>query len=127
MNKKTLQELEQKLKEEKSFLKKTLSSFATKNKKVPYDYTARFPNPGSRPSADDENAEEIETYDKNTALEHTLELRLQEVGIALQKIKKDNGSYGKCEICGKPIKITRLKANPAAKTCSQCAGLSSVD
>ena len=123
MNEKTLQELKHKLEEERSFLKKTLARFATKNKDIPYDYNARFPNPGSRPSADDENAEEIETYDKNLALEHTLELRLKEVGIALKKIKKNDGSYGKCEICGKPIKISRLKANPAARTCSKCAGL----
>lgn len=123
MEKKILEELKKKLEQEKSFLEKDLSRFADKNKQVPYDYSARFPNPGERPSADDENAEEIETYDRRLALEHALETRLKEVGEALGKIKKNDGSYGRCEICGKPISIARLRANPAAKTCSRCAGI----
>jgi len=123
MKKKTLEELKKKLEQEKSFLEKDLSRFADKDKRIPYDYDARFPNPGGRPSADDENAAEIETYDKRVALEHALETRLKEVGEALEKIKKNDGSYGRCEICHKPITLARLRANPAAKTCTQCAGI----
>ncbi len=122
MDRKTILKLKKKLEQEKSFLKKDLSLFANKDKNILYDYDARFPNAGERSSADDENAEEVETYDKRLALEHALETRLKEVGEALEKIKKNDGSYGRCEVCGKPIQLARLQANPAAKTCTKCAG-----
>ena len=32
----------------------------------------------------------------------------------------DDGTYGKCQICGKPIKEPRLKAVPFAKLCVPC-------
>jgi RNA polymerase-binding transcription factor DksA len=33
----------------------------------------------------------------------------------------DDGSYGICRICGKPIAATRLAAKPEATRCSACA------
>ena len=123
MEKKILEELKKKLEQEKAFLEKDLARFANKDKRIPYDYNARFPKADEQPSADDESAAEIETYDKRVALEHALEIRLKEVGEALEKIKRNDGSYGRCEICHKPISIARLRANPAAKTCSRCAGI----
>ncbi len=32
----------------------------------------------------------------------------------------EDGTYGKCQICGKPIKESRLKAVPFAKLCVPC-------
>ena len=32
----------------------------------------------------------------------------------------EDGTYGKCQICGKPIKEPRLKAVPFAKLCVPC-------
>jgi len=123
MEKKTFTELKKKLEQEKSFLEKALAKFADKDKKIPYDYDTRFPDSGGRSSADDENAGEVETYDKLLAVEYALETRLKEVGEALEKIKKNDNSYGRCEVCKKAISIARLKANPAAKTCTYCAGI----
>ncbi len=123
MEKKVLIELKKKLEEERSFLEKALDKFADKDKKIPYDYDTRFPGDGGRSSSDDENAEEVETYDKLLAVEYALETRLKETGEALEKIKKGDNSYGRCEVCGKAISIARLKANSAAKTCTHCAGI----
>jgi len=122
MEKKILNELKKKLEAEKVLLEKDLLKFADKDKKIPYDYDTRFPelDVAARPSASDENATEIDNYGNLLAVEHALELRLQEVGEALEKIKKNDGSYGKCENCEGEIKIERLKANPAAKTCLKC-------
>lgn len=123
MEKKTINELKKKLEAEKILLEKDLLKFADKDKKVPYDYDTRFPelDVATRPSAPDENASEIDNYDNLLAVEHALELRLQEVGEALEKIKKNDDSYGKCEKCQEEIVIERLRANPAAKICVKCA------
>lgn len=123
MDAKLIKELKQKLEEEKSLLEKDLLKFAEKDKNIPYDYDTRFPeyDAASRPSAPDENALEIDSYNNLLAIEHALELRLKEVGEALEKITKNDGSFGLCEQCQKPIELERLKANPAAKLCLTCA------
>ena len=53
------------------------------------------------------------------ALAHTLQETLNEVERALEKM--DEGSFGTCESCGKPIAEARLEAMPAAKLCIDCA------
>lgn len=46
--------------------------------------------------------------------------QLAEVEAALDRL--DDGSYGTCESCGRPIVPERLLARPAARTCVDCAG-----
>jgi len=43
---------------------------------------------------------------------------LYKIDEALQMI--EDGTYGKCQSCGKPIKQSRLKAVPFAKMCVPC-------
>jgi len=43
---------------------------------------------------------------------------LRAIDDALQRIEE--GTYGKCEECGKPIRKTRLKAIPHARLCITC-------
>jgi len=33
----------------------------------------------------------------------------------------DDGTYGRCEVCGSPIPAERLEARPGARTCVSCA------
>ena len=42
------------------------------------------------------------------------------VGAALKRLEQ--GRYGVCERCGRPIGEDRLAARPAARTCIDCAG-----
>ncbi len=49
----------------------------------------------------------------------TLRDRLGEVEQALAKL--DQGSYGVCESCGRPIDAARLEALPSARFCIDCA------
>jgi RNA polymerase-binding transcription factor DksA len=67
----------------------------------------------------DENivADNIESYDENTAIVNTLETRYNDVKLALDKIEK--GTYGICEISEHEIEIDRLEANPSARTCKE--------
>ncbi len=118
MDKKTLSELKKKLEQERALLEKDLLKFADKDKKLPDDYDTRFPDLGGRSSAPDEGVKETEMYENLLAVEYALEIRLKEVNEALEKIKENN--YGRCEICKKDIRLDRLKANAAAKTCIIC-------
>jgi DnaK suppressor protein len=45
--------------------------------------------------------------------------RLADVDAALAR--RDAGTYGRCERCGRPIAAERLAARPAARTCIDCA------
>ncbi|MGC4812071.1 TraR/DksA family transcriptional regulator [Micromonospora sp. DT228] len=45
--------------------------------------------------------------------------RLAELDVALGRV--DDGSYGVCERCARPIPAERLLARPSARTCVACA------
>ncbi len=46
---------------------------------------------------------------------------LRQVDVALGRL--NDGDYGRCERCGKPIAAGRLEARPTATTCIKCASL----
>lgn len=55
------------------------------------------------------------------ALAAQLREALAAVERALAKI--DDGTYGICERCGKPISAARLEAKPASRYCIDCASV----
>lgn len=117
MDKNNIKKFKKKLEEEKDSLKKELGSFATKDNKIKYDWDARYPN---HPDGADleEEANETEEYDNLLSLEHSIELRLKDVEVALKKIK--SGKYSRCENCGEEIEEKRLSIYPEAKLCVSC-------
>jgi RNA polymerase-binding transcription factor DksA len=114
---KTLAELKKALLDKKAKVTSQLETFAGKSKDVKGDFDTKFEQVGDRP---DENASEVEMYEDNLGVEHTLEKDLADINSALSKI--DDGTYGVCTNCGKPqtIDIKRLRAFPEAKTCIKC-------
>lgn len=62
-----------------------------------------------------------ETYDRELgdSLEENSEQVLGEIDAALRRI--DEGTYGICTNCGKPIPEERLEALPWASLCIDCA------
>jgi DnaK suppressor protein len=120
MEQKLLQQLKQKLEEEKAELEKILSSFSEKKEKPVNNWETNFPQFGSHTSEQDENADEVEEYTNLLPLEYRLELQLLDVKRALEKINKGK-NYGICEKCGKEIKKERLKVVPETKFCSKCS------
>ena len=53
------------------------------------------------------------------ALAGNLRESLNDVEAAL--VKLDNGTFGDCEGCGRPIPPARLEAKPTSKLCMECA------
>lgn len=60
-----------------------------------------------------------ETHSKSVVLEKKLIDAKTGIMVALQKIK--NGTYGRCERCGKQIEVGRLLAMPTAQYCVSCS------
>jgi RNA polymerase-binding transcription factor DksA len=65
--------------------------------------------------SDDEQTMEAEALENTQAMLKSAEDEIREVKKALERI--ENGSYGKCVICGEIIERGRLKAYPAADKC----------
>jgi DnaK suppressor protein len=59
-----------------------------------------------------------ESVDKEIDLENTEEAIRRLVNAALQRIEE--GTYGRCELCGEPIPRARLDAIPYAARCLEC-------
>jgi RNA polymerase-binding transcription factor DksA len=58
-----------------------------------------------------------ETFEreKDLAILESIEAELADVELALRRL--DDGTYGTCEACGRPIDEERLEAIPAARLC----------
>ncbi len=117
MNKKQIEELKEKLEENKSSLEKTLQNFAKKDDVPKGDWDAVFPK--QEGSDMDEKADEVEEYSSLLPVEHALEIKLRNINIALKKIAE--GRYGKCENCGKEISYKKLSFVPETKKCRDCS------
>ncbi len=59
-------------------------------------------------------------YDKELHMDITEKNKKLLIDIEEALKKTENGSYGKCERCGKDISIERLKVLPFAKLCIKC-------
>ena len=115
MNKKLIEELKEKLAKEKTALEKQLKTFATQDPNLKGDWDTRFPNFDGNL---EEAADEVEEYTSRLPVEFSLETRLRDINLALEKIK--NKRYGKCENCGQEIEEKRLEVMPAARLCMKC-------
>ena len=79
---------------------------------VPVDPTLDA-NGGGSHEADDADA--LSDFERNQATIRNSRAVLQQVNTALGRL--DNGTYGICERCGKPIGARRLEALPYATLC----------
>ncbi len=116
MEKNFVEKMRAQLEEEKNVLEKELQGFAEKNKSLKGDWQTRFPN--FQGDNLEEEADEVEEYGNLLPVERTLEARLAEISLALEKTKK--GKYGLCEKCGQVIGLERLQAIPETRICDKC-------
>jgi RNA polymerase-binding protein DksA len=108
----TYDNLQQKLKEDRESLIKKLEQLR-----------ANAPTPGELKEGSpfgkrEESASETFELEKKLTMERRLGELLAEIEHALQKFAQ--GTYGKCELCGQPIGLERLKILPQASLCISC-------
>lgn len=102
---------------EKARLEEELSEISKKSAGHP-DREASFPEFGDE---EDDNVKEIEAFTVNKPLEISLENSLRDVSKALQRLNE--GTYGICKYCDKPIDEKRLIARPTSSACVSCKKL----
>ena len=89
MDKKLIEDLKGKLEAQKKTVQKELESFAKEDPNLKHNWDTKYPN---REDGDkDEEADEVQEYDNKLSLEYSLELKLKDVTMALEKIEK--GTY----------------------------------
>jgi RNA polymerase-binding transcription factor DksA len=103
------------LRAELETLETELKSVGHVNADNPGDWESDAKDVDVNASDETDIADNINAYESNTALLKQFEVQYNEVKAALERIKK--GTYGICEVSGKPIEKKRLDANPAARTC----------
>lgn len=103
-----------KLEEEKARLESEMGTVGRKNPAVPNDWEAIPSETGSEADLADQ-ADVVMGRENNAAILADLEARYDTILQALSRIEKK--TYGKCEVCGKPIEEARLGADPSATTC----------
>ncbi|MBD3244474.1 MAG: hypothetical protein GF335_00585 [Candidatus Moranbacteria bacterium] len=112
-----LQTQKEKLKQQKEEIQSQLENIAQKDDEIEGNYKTKFPDYGEKM---EDNAEEYETYESNVAIEQNLEIELQKINEALEKIENKPEEYGICSNCNKQIKKERLEIRPQAKKCMSC-------
>jgi len=120
MNKQLLSELKEKLEKQKASIEAELGKFAKKDENLKGDWDTKFPKADSGVGGQvlEDAADQVEEYVNLLPVEHSMELRLQSIDLALENIRK--GTYGKCEKCGKNVAEERLKVLPEARECGKC-------
>jgi len=105
----------EKLLAEKNLLESELNKISTKDKNLEGDFDANFPDYGRSP---EDNATEEEVYSSRVGIENSLEVKLQDVNLALKNITENK--YGICDKCGAELEQGRLEAMPSATRCVTC-------
>ncbi len=121
MKKEFLEKQKLSLEKKKKELEKELKGFAKKDPQLKGNWDSNFPEfDGSETGGSrlEVAQDEVEEYLKRLPLEQAMELKLQLIEKALEKIK--NNKYGKCEKCHKNISKKRLEACPEALYCIKC-------
>lgn len=109
---------------EKKSLEQELGTFAEPDEKIKGDWDTKFPEMSGDEAGNagegslDTEADEVEAYEADLSVEHTLEDRLLQTNKALERVEK--GTYGKCASCGEEIPKERLEIKPEAALCMKC-------
>ena len=93
-----------------------MGSVGRKNPAVPNDWESTPTETGMEADLADQ-ADVVISREGNAAILADLEARYDSVLAALVRIEQ--GTFGRCDVCGKKIEDTRLAVNPTATSCME--------
>ena len=108
--------IKEKLEKERDILLEELRDIGKLNPETE-EWEATPEELGAPESDENDKADRFEDFEARSSMLRTLEPRLNSILRALKNLNKE--SFGKCEVCKKDIEISRLEANPAARTCKK--------
>jgi len=109
------EELKQKLLDEKKRIEENIARAGASRKGMDREYETAFPE---IERDQEENADEMEMYESNLAVDESMKTELEKIDEALLRIEKE--TYGTCSNCRKEIPLERLRAYPQADVCLDC-------
>lgn len=115
LDKNIQEELKQKLLKEKARIEKNLADIEVSKKDIDREYETKFPEIDRD---QEENADEMEMYESNLAVDESMKAELKKINAALSRIEE--GNYGICQNCKKEIPLERLLVYPQADVCLDC-------
>ena len=116
MTKDEQKKLLESLRKEEAGILSELLAFAKKDPNTKDGFIVPFPDEGT---GVDENAREIEEFERLNILKNNLVKRLRDIRTTIKKLEE--GIFGQCEKCSSNIGAIRLKAIPVARFCIDCA------
>lgn len=111
-----LSTLKQALLEEEARLLRDLGELAEEDPTNPGTYIPKHLETGS--NSDDDNAVESAALADDLPVVERLQEELRDTRKALASLEQ--GTYGVCKYCQKPIDIKRLEARPTSSSCVSC-------
>ncbi|MDE2188137.1 MAG: TraR/DksA C4-type zinc finger protein [Patescibacteria group bacterium] len=117
MTQKKIEYFKQKLEKEKALIEEELRTISSRDTENPGGWIATSGSMDIDQADESELADKMEELEDNQGIVGSLDRQLKEVTDALARIEK--GTYGICEVSGKPIGEDRLEANPAARTLAE--------
>jgi DnaK suppressor protein len=105
----------------KDFLSKIQEQLLRERSKITGELTNNPETAGQFPEYGDnleDNAQEVTDFLSNKPVEMELEKTLRDINSSLKRI--DEGRYGICKYCDKPIDEKRLLARPTSSSCVSC-------
>lgn len=107
----------EKLEEELALVERELEDVGRRNPENKEDWEAEPADMNHDNADESETADNLEEFGNNAGVLNELEGRYNDIKTALDKI--ENGTFGTCEVCSKPIEEERLIANQASRTCKE--------
>lgn len=118
MDAETLEQFRQRLLAERSRLLAEVQEDVSNDPATPGEATsdhAQWESNGGFSNHLADDATELFLQEEGITIDNSLRGMMEEIDHALERIA--NGSYGKCERCGKPIPLRRLEARPFSTLC----------
>ncbi|MBP7992407.1 MAG: TraR/DksA family transcriptional regulator [Candidatus Magasanikbacteria bacterium] len=105
----------------KDFLEKIKAILLSEKIKISGELTNNPDTDGQFPEYGDnleDNAQEVTDFLSKKPVEMALERTLRDIDSALKRLEE--GKYGICKYCDKPIDENRLMARPTSSSCVSC-------